>query len=79
MAEKAIAAPTCAVNFWTFAVPVIAGNLVAAGVGHAVKKVFNGDHASTQETAMFATKLGAFWVAAGFVWIYMAKKNGAKK
>jgi len=75
----ALAGPVCAVNFWTFAIPVIAGNLVALGVGRAAKRVFNGDHASTQEAAMFATKMGAFWVTAGLTWIYMAKRNGVAK
>jgi hypothetical protein len=79
MKSAALTGPVCAVNFWTFAIPVIVGNLVAMGVGHAAKKVFNGDHASTQEAAMFATKAGAFWVTAGLTWIYMAKRNGAAK
>ena len=75
----AIAGPACAVNFWTFAVPVLVGNAVALGVGYATKKAFNGDHASTQEAAKCATKAGAFWVAAGLTWIVMAKRNGAAK
>jgi hypothetical protein len=79
MKTVALADPTCAVNFWTFAIPVIVGNVVALGVGYAAKKAFNGDHASTQETAMFATKAGAFWVTAGLTWIYMAKRNGVAK
>jgi hypothetical protein len=77
--STALAGPVCAVNFWTFAIPVIVGNLVAMGTGYATKKAYNGDHASTQEAAMFATKAGAFWVAAGLTWIYMAKRNGAAK
>jgi hypothetical protein len=75
----AIAGPACAVNFWTFAVPVLVGNAAAYGTGFIAKKVFNGDHASTQEAAMFATKFGAFWVFAGLTWIFMAKRNGAAK
>ena len=74
----ALAGPACAVNFWTFAVPVLIGNAVAMGVGYATKKFYNGDHASTQAAAMFATKAGAFWVAAGLTWIFMAKRNGAQ-
>ncbi len=75
---KQLAGPACAVNFWTFAVPVLVGNAAAYGAGWAAKKMFNGDHESTQQTAEFATKFGAFWVFAGLAWIYMAKRNGAK-
>jgi len=79
MANNAIAGPACAVDFWTFAVPVLIGNAAAYGTGLIAKKAFNGDHASTQETALLATKFGAFWVFAGLAWIYMAKRNGAQK
>jgi hypothetical protein len=48
------------------------------GVGFLAKKLFNGEHKSVQNTAMLATKLGAFWLIAGFSWIAMCKRNGAK-
>jgi len=78
VAETNLAAPACAVNFWTFAVPVILASTAAQGVGLLTKKLFNGDHASTQEAAMLASRLGAFWLVAGFAWIAMCKRNGAK-
>lgn len=77
--STALASPACAVNFWTFAVPVLVGNAIAFGTGYAAKRAFDDDHASTQEAAMFATKFGAFWVAAGLTWIFMAKRNGVAK
>jgi hypothetical protein len=77
MPATALAQP-CVVNFWTFAVPVILASAVSQGVGLAAKKLFNGEHAGTQEAAMWATKFGAFWFVAGFTWIALCKRNGAK-
>lgn len=72
-----LAAPTCAVDFWTFAVPVMVGMIGSHGVGLIAKRAFNGDHAKTQEAALLATKFGAFWLLGGFAWIYMSKRKGA--
>jgi hypothetical protein len=55
------------------------GSVASHGIGLAAKRLFNRDHASTQEAAMMATRLGAFWLVAGFAWIAMCKRNGAKK
>jgi hypothetical protein len=68
----------CSMNFWTFAVPVMLATAGSHGAGMLAKRLFNGDHESIQETAMFATKFGAFWLIAGFAWIKMCKRNGAK-
>jgi apolipoprotein N-acyltransferase len=77
MAENTqVAPPACAVDFWTFAAPVIVGNTIALGAGLLVKRFFNNDSAKTRETAVFATKFGAFWFGAGLTWIYMAKRKG---
>jgi hypothetical protein len=78
MAETAAITKPCAVDFWTFAVPVILGMTGAHGVGLAAKKIFHGDHEKTQEAVMFATKFGAFWLIAGFAWIGMCKRNGMR-
>lgn len=77
LAQPSPAAP-CAVNFWTFAIPVILASAVSSGVGLLAKRYFNGEHAQTQEAALLATKFGAFWFVAGFGWIALCKRNGAK-
>lgn len=83
MAETQIApspdSAPCAVNFWTFAIPVIAGMTGAHVVGFAAKRIFKNDHAATQDAAMLATKFGAFWLIAGFAWIALCRRNGAQK
>jgi nucleoside recognition membrane protein YjiH len=79
MAEPTALASACAVNFWTFAVPVIAGMTGSHVVGLAAKRVFKSDHASTQDAAMMATKFGAFWLISGFTWIALCRRNGAQK
>lgn len=82
MAETKIApiadAP-CAVNFWTFAVPVIAGMTGSHAVGLLAKRVFHRDPATTQDAAMLATKFGAFWLISGFTWIALCRRNGVKE
>ena len=82
MAETQIA-PTdapCAVNFWTcFAGPVIAGMTGSHAVGLLAKRVFRRDPTTTQDAAMLATKLGAFWIISGFTWIALCRRNGAQK
>lgn len=78
MAEPTAMTPPCAMSFWTFAVPVILASAGSQGVGLLTKKLFNGSHASIQDAAMFTTRLGAFWLIAGFAWIAMCKRNGAK-
>lgn len=75
MAETNLAKP-CAVNFWTFAVPVLLGTMGSHGVGLLMKKLYDGEHENTQEAAMMATKFGAFWLIAGFAWITLCKRNG---
>ena len=78
-ATKTVAlAQPCSMNFWTFAVPVMLATAGSAGVSLLVKKMFAKDHASVQESAMLATKFGAFWLIAGFAWIAMCKRNGSK-
>lgn len=69
-------ATTCAVDFWTFAVPVLVGMLGSHAAGLAAKQMFNGDHAQTQEAALLATKFGAFWLLGGFTWIFLSKRKG---
>jgi hypothetical protein len=78
MAEPALTS-ACAVDFWTFAVPVIAGMTGSHVVGLAAKHVFKNDHATTQDAAMMAAKLGAFWLISGFTWIALCRRNGVKK
>jgi hypothetical protein len=70
-------AQSCAVDFWTFAVPVIAGMTGSHAVGLAARRIFKGDHAATQDAAMWAAKFGAFWLIAGFAWIAICRRNGA--
>lgn len=69
-------ASTCAVDFWTFAVPVMVGMMGSHSVGLLAKRMYNGDHAKTQEAALLATKFGAFWLLSGFTWIYLSKRKG---
>lgn len=76
--KTAALAQPCSMNFWTFAVPVMLATAGSSGISLLAKKLFVKDHESVQETAMFATKFGAFWLIAGFSWIAMCKRNGAK-
>ena len=71
-------AQPCSMNFWTFAIPVMLATAGSSGVSRLARKLFVKDHESVQEAAMFATKMGAFWLIAGFSWIAMCKRNGAK-
>jgi len=78
VADNTNLAQPCSMNFWTFAVPVMLATAGSHGVGLLAKKLFDGEHESMQNTAMLATKFGAFWFIAGFAWIAMCKRNGAK-
>jgi len=71
-------AEPCAMNFWTFAVPVLLASAGSHGIGLLAKRLYNGEHKSVQEAALLTTKFGAFWLIAGFAWIAMCKRNGAK-
>lgn len=70
-------AQPCAVDFWTFAVPVIAGMTGSHAVSIAARRLFKDEHTATQDAAMWATKFGAFWLIAGFAWIAICRRNGA--
>lgn len=70
-------APSCSVNFWTFAVPVLAGNLAAIGTGAAARALYKNEPNGTRETATLFARFGAFWLAAGLTWIAIARRNGA--
>lgn len=71
-------AQPCAVKFWTFAAPVIAGNFAVLATGALIRHLYAHEPNSTRETAASFTKFGAFWLTAGVVWIAMNKQNGAK-
>jgi hypothetical protein len=69
----------CAVTFWTFATPVLVGNLAVLGVGALVNLYCSNEESTTRKTAVMFAKLSAFWAAAGLTWIVMNKRNGAIK
>lgn len=68
----------CAVTFWTFAIPVIVGNIAALGVSAAVRTFYAQEALTTRQTAMAFTRFGAFWFAAGMTWIALNRRNGAR-
>jgi len=72
-------AKPCAVTFWTFAIPVLVGNVVALGVGGLARALYTKEALTTRQTAMAFTRLGAFWFAAGMTWIALNRRNGASK
>lgn len=76
VAQENTPVPVCAVDFWTFAVPVILGTVASQGIGLIAKRLFNNEHANTQEAARTASQIGAFWLIAGFAWIVMSKRKG---
>jgi hypothetical protein len=78
MDEGDLAQP-CAVTFWTFAAPVLVGNIAALGVRALVKAHYSDEPHTTRETAATFATFGAFWVAAGLTWITMNRRNGAKQ
>ena len=78
MAEESAIKP-CAVTFWTFAIPVLVGNVVALGVGGLARALYTKEALTTRQTAMAFTRLGAFWFAAGMTWIALNRRNGAAK
>lgn len=67
----------CAVTFWTFAIPVVIGNLAAVGVGAVTRSIYHEEALTTRKTAMAVTGLASFWFAAGLTWIYLNRRNGA--
>lgn len=67
----------CAVTFWTFAAPVIVGNLAMLGASVLMNTYYSDHPLSTRETAATFAKFGAFWIAAGATWIAMNHRNGA--
>ena len=70
-------AKPCAVTFWTFAIPVLVGNVAALMVGGIARSLYTQDTLTTRQTAMAFTRLGAFWFAAGMTWIALNRRNGS--
>ena len=70
-------AQPCNVNFWTFATPVIVGNLAAYGAGMITKALYQTEPAGTRDTATTTVRFAAFWLAAGFTWIAVCNRKGA--
>lgn len=70
-------AQPCAVDFWTFAGPVIAGKFAVLGTGALVRRFYKDESPTTRQTAAMFAKFGAFWLVAGLTWIAMNKRNGA--
>jgi hypothetical protein len=70
-------AQPCAVTFWTFATPVLVGNLTALAVRSLVKMHYSDEATTTRETAATFATFGAFWLAAGLTWIALNQRNGA--
>jgi hypothetical protein len=70
-------AQPCAVTFWTFATPVLVGNLTALAIRALVKAHYSDEPTTTRETAATFATFGAFWVAAGLTWIALNRRNGA--
>ena len=75
MVDTNLAQP-CAVSFWTFAAPVLVGNMATLGVGLIVDTYYHGSDPSTKHTAATFAKIGAFWMTAGLVWIALNRRNG---
>jgi hypothetical protein len=78
MNEGDLAQP-CAVTFWTFATPVLVGNLAVLAVGSLVDAYYSKEPRTTRQTATMFAKFGAFWTAAGITWIALNRRNGAGK
>lgn len=72
---KSDLAQPCAVSFWTFAGPVLIGNMAMLGVGM-LTDAFYKDEPKTKQTAATFAKIGAFWFAAGLAWIAFNRRNG---
>ncbi len=68
-ATPAIPEATCTPGFWSFAGPVIAGNLAAAGAIWFTRKL------STDPTATAFTGIATFWLVGGLTWVAMAKRR----
>jgi hypothetical protein len=77
MDEGDLAQP-CAVTFWTFAGPVLIGNVAMLGVGALANAYFKDEPHTTRQTAITFAKFGAFWFAAGMAWIALNRRNGVK-
>jgi hypothetical protein len=69
-------AQPCAVQFWTFATPVLVGNLTALAVRALVKAHYSDEPVTTRDTAATFATFGAFWIAAGLTWISLNRRNG---
>lgn len=72
--ERALT-PPCAAHWWTFAVPVIVGNIA----GRAAERLVKAHHANaaeaTRSSAGHFARIGTFWVAAGLTWIAICRRN----
>jgi hypothetical protein len=71
--------PPCALKFWTFAGPVLLGNLAMLGVGALANAYYKTEPHTTRQTAIAFAKLGTFWLVAGGAWIALNRRNGAAK
>jgi hypothetical protein len=78
MDESDLAQP-CAVTFWSFAGPVLIGNLSMLAVGALADSYYSDEPHTTRKTAITFARYGAFWLAAGAAWIAFNRKNGASK
>jgi hypothetical protein len=69
-------AQPCALRFWSFAGPVILGNLAMLGVGALADVYYKSEPRTTRQTAIAFAKLSAFWLVAGGSWIALNRRNG---
>jgi hypothetical protein len=69
----------CAVKFWTFAVPVFAGNIAVLATGALARHFYKEEPQTTRQTATMFAKFSTFWLVAGLTWIAMNKRNGITK
>lgn len=72
--NRQLAAPTCDVDIWDFAIPVAFGSMAGFGAGLAARMLMDGERSRTKDAMAHVVHAATFWAVAGLTFVLRQRR-----